>query len=254
MRSFWFLHISLIIFLLSPFSSYFTVSSASVENIPSLVLTYNNKGIMSASLKFDNPNQDQDIPQLIVLGYPFEVDLETTYNLPKDSSISILSKGNGYSVFVLWVPPETQTISLEIINFNRLREASEGRSKFQIDVSYQFANTNDKRILSLPSTISLWAFQIKFPKAYDKSVVSINPPIIFEWIDDSTISFSMVSANENNAKSIEIAVPNPASEENKQGLIFVGLLVGILLLLFEGYRYRNRNIRWLIGTNLVSFF
>jgi hypothetical protein len=189
---------------------------------------------------------------IYVLALPFSVRTDIARaRYPEDVRISLLGKGDGYSLFVLAIPPSRQSTIIQFDDAYKLSETPEGKAKIEVDASFPFLSQTDKALIAAPYSQRLSEISIELPKEFDVTELSFRP-LTAQWISKRELIVPMTTPANAAQGDVWIVFPNPATTQLQLAKIILAVLVGLLTLPIHIPAFRERRVSWSLGVFVLT--
>lgn len=210
-------------------------------------------GRVAASLAIPNPSASGSTFGFteFFVGLPFPDLPEQNIICAPDILVKPVSRGPGYTVLLVCTPNNKSIVRIDINNAILLSETREGKAKFSLDCHFGFRSQQAKHLLSLSESIQYWSLRIFLPDDYENTELSYEPKSM-KRLDNRTFTISNTDPNSLASGSVWVVFPNPMKGSLLKAQLVLFLLLGALSTIVHANALRNRRLKWLVYTLVVS--
>lgn len=174
---------------------------------------------------------------------PFQISSESNLEYSQDLDITLLSSNINYSILHI-NSTDSSNVDFKIISAKKLDQNVEGKALFELDLSYQFINSLDLKLLNQQNTVADFDINIALPSDFDEKTVTCHG---FKKKDERTYYASPLKD-----KTCWIVFPNPISKSTNTINFILAFIVGCLLLLINIPAFKRRNLIWSVSVLILS--
>jgi hypothetical protein len=230
------------------------VSHMLLSAVSHMLLSIDAGGKISVEVSIDattTPQQASPSIDLHLVPLPFRVVESAKIQAPEDVRISILGKGDGYTLLVAAIPSVREKSVLRLQDAFALAESPEAKALVEFDLSYPFLSQSDRQLVTTKYSLIPRRITIDLPREYEDTEVSFRP-IELKRISKRQYILDTISAGTTALSKVWLVFPNPMQSQLQIAKILLGALLGLFTVLLHIPMLRQQKLWWSLTVLAVS--
>ncbi|WP_158655136.1 hypothetical protein [Flavivirga eckloniae] len=187
---------------------------------------------------------------LMLLPLPFKLTDMYSFESANDVKVSILSKGQNYTILSV-ISPNNHPAKFSIINGYELGVTQEGKSEFEFNTSFPFITNPERELFERPITIDTINIAITFPQEFDDKEIGMSD-FLFEKVSKQTYQTKHLKLHDKESNEEWIVFPNPFKSKIDIYKLIFALIAGFITLIIHLKAIRKKNIIWALSIFILS--